>query len=242
MECNAQAISSIDFYKELKQYNLAKVWTCDSIGILDTSREIQTDKIKRAEPLGYIDSNYQRFQIHFSSVKKSKENPYKYLVKGLTKVDTVIHHFSGSILIIQCKLFIESELPKFKQGYIIGDVQLFENKVELGSGSIIGKVTSQFIIDKSGQLQYDATMIIADGFSNNEFECTWKSYTTKQEKKCNWGDYRIPDSNGLDDGAGEFIVNPKYLNNGWQNYGTVEEIWWRKINVKSAKEIEKEVK
>ena len=65
---------------------------------------------------------------------------------------------------------------------------------------------------------YDALDSNADGYFNNQFDGTWTSYKTGVSKMCNWGDYRIPDSKGLDGGAGEFIVNEKYKNNGWQNY------------------------
>ena len=58
---------------------------------------------------------------------------------------------------------------------------------------------------------------------------------------CNWGDYRIPDSEGLDIGAGEFSPNPAFFDKGWKTYsdamhgdGSVryqaeeeeEERWW----------------
>jgi hypothetical protein len=62
---------------------------------------------------------------------------------------------------------------------------------------------------------------VADGFSNNTFVGTWTSYKTGKSKKCNFGDYRIPEcegSNGCDIGAGEFSINPKYRENGWQSY------------------------
>ena len=37
-------------------------------------------------------------------------------------------------------------------------------------------------------------------------------------KRCNWGDYRIPNCGDLDIGAGGFSPADKYLTNGWQNY------------------------
>ena len=37
-------------------------------------------------------------------------------------------------------------------------------------------------------------------------------------KKSNWGGYRIPESENLDIGAGEFSVDDKYVKNGWENY------------------------
>lgn len=50
------------------------------------------------------------------------------------------------------------------------------------------------------------------------FVGSWTSYKTNIAKKCNWGDYRIPDSSDLDIGTGEFSVNEKYVKNDWLSY------------------------
>jgi len=39
-----------------------------------------------------------------------------------------------------------------------------------------------------------------------------------RDKKCNWGDFRIPESGELDHGAGEFTVDEKYVRFGWESY------------------------
>jgi hypothetical protein len=53
---------------------------------------------------------------------------------------------------------------------------------------------------------------------------------------CNWGEFRIPYSDDLDIGVGEFLPNPPYLNYGWENYESVwgdyekelkKEEWWK---------------
>jgi hypothetical protein len=58
----------------------------------------------------------------------------------------------------------------------------------------------------------------ADGFKNNQFEGTWTNYRMTITKKCNWGDFRIPNSEKLDSGTGEFIPTETYLKYGWQSY------------------------
>ncbi len=58
-----------------------------------------------------------------------------------------------------------------------------------------------------------------DGFKNNQFVGTWKSYKNKVVKKCHWGDYRIPDCGDLDIGVGDISINKKYVRNGWQDMG-----------------------
>lgn len=86
-------------------------------------------------------------------------------------------------------------------------------------------------------------MFIADGFQNNQFEGTWTSYKSGETKKCNWGDYRIPDCtwlNGCDTGAGEFGINEKYLKNGWENYKLVLNTFPETTEAKLAHEKENE--
>lgn len=61
-------------------------------------------------------------------------------------------------------------------------------------------------------------MLVADGFTNNNFTGTWTSYKSNLSRKCNWGDYRIPESRLLDIGAGQFSVDQKYRKNGWENF------------------------
>ena len=86
-------------------------------------------------------------------------------------------------------------------------------------------------------------MFVADGFQNNQFQGTWTSYKTAISKKCNWGDYRIPEcnwKNGCDQGAGEFSINEKYSKNGWENYRLAWSYYPDKPEVIEARKKEKE--
>ncbi len=78
-------------------------------------------------------------------------------------------------------------------------------------------------------------MLINDSFSNNGFIGTWTSYKTNTSKKCNWGDYRIPDCGDLDSGTGEFMVSSKYIKNGWLEYMLEHKIPNPAIDVKPIK-------
>lgn len=49
--------------------------------------------------IGFIGSNYQRFQVYFASVTKDKKNPNVYNVKGKSMVKNNICDFSGTITI-----------------------------------------------------------------------------------------------------------------------------------------------
>lgn len=72
---------------------------------------------------------------------------------------------------------------------------------------------------KDGKVVYDdIEKGISDSYYNNSCVGTWRSYRSKSEKKCNWGEYRIPGCGDLDIGAGEFSPNPKYFKYGWELY------------------------
>jgi hypothetical protein len=215
------------FYIKIKHYDLSSVFMPDSI--IDDANE----RHKRPEPLGYIDPNYQRFQIHMTSISKSKSDPYVYHITGKTKVKENICSFKGTITVVAAdydssSLMSDIGFPQYKQGLIIGQVQIEEDKTQVGSGVIKVKISTDVYFDSKDRIHYSALMLIADGFSNNQVEGSWTSYKTGKTKRCNWGDFRIPDSRDLDFGDGEFSVNPKYRQNGWAdyNYGNNEVEWW----------------
>lgn len=209
----AQGSLADSFYHKLKNVDLTNVINPDTLD----------GGYARPEFLGYIGDNYQRFQIHITSFQKSDKNPFEYIVKGKTKVKNNISDFSGTIKIISANYYeivdgVNPEFPEYKLGSILSEVELFEEKSQKGSGVIKGELSTDVYFDEKGNLYYDDLMAIADGYNNNQFTGSWTSYTTGNSKKCNWGDFRIPDSGSLDYGAGEFSVNKKYIHNGWESY------------------------
>lgn len=214
--CYSQDTATSDFFTQVKSYDLSTVLMTDSI--LDDESEEGIEKFKRAEILGFIGDDYQRFYIHFVSVIQNPTNPYEYLVYGKTKVKESICSFQGSLTIKQAQLYRNSEIPGVKQGFANCELIIYEDRKQSSSGFIKGTLITEFVIDSKGLLRYDALNFAADGFSNNQFIGTWTSYTTNSSKKCHWGDYRIPDCGDLDVGAGEFSINDFYLRNGWTNY------------------------
>ena len=212
----AQAIPTSDFFAQIKNYDISTILIADSILIEDS--ENPKDKIKRTEILGFIGDNYQRFQIHFISIVQNPSNSYEYFAYGKTKVKENICSFQGTIKITKSRLYIEGDLPTYKQGFAECEVNLYEDSKQNSTGFFSGRLTTHFIIDNKGVFRYDALSFVADGFCNNQFVGTWTSYKTKSTKKCNWGDYRIPESGNFDIGAGEFFVDDKYVKNGWENY------------------------
>lgn len=209
----AQSPKSVDYFATIKNHDLTKLWRTDSI-----QTEGDGEKMAFPKPLGYIDDNYQRFYIHYVTIKKSKENPYQYQVYGKTKVKDNICSFTGTITVKKARLYKESDDPRYKQGSVICEVIFCEDSAQASSGIITGTLQSDFTIDKKGKLQYDALMIVADGYYNNQCRATWTSYKTRKNKKCNWGDFRMPDSKDLDSGAGDVYINEKYIKNGWTTF------------------------
>lgn len=215
----AQYKIASNFYNQIKRYDLTTVFNPDSI-IDDTN-----EKYKHYDPLGFFDTTFQRFQIHFTSVRKSKTNAYVYEITGKTKANNNICSFKGTFRILVALIDTSSPMNDYgsrdyRQGLIKTQVDIYENRKEPESGIITGVLTTDFYLDTKGLIFYNALMFIADGFSNNQFEGKWKSYRTGKAKKCNWGDFRIPDCGNLDLGTGEFSVNEKYVINGWQNYNS----------------------
>ena len=215
-----QNISTENLIKKIVMYDLVKVFNPDSIS---EGEEVGEQKYIRDEPLGFIDTCYQRFQIHFSKFSKSQTNPYLYQISGKTKVKDNICNFSGKLTVVEVEYDTSSlmkniGLPMYKRGYITSQLTINEDDKQMGSGVIEGSLYTDFYIDNRDKIHYDALLLVADGFRNNQFIGKWTSYKTSKSKKCNWGDYRIPKSGDLDIGTGRFHPNEKYIDNGWKSY------------------------
>jgi hypothetical protein len=234
----AQDTTTTDFFDQINTYDLATILTADSI--LTEDKEDEKEKIKRAEVLGFIGNDYRRFYIRFLSVIQNPTNPREYLVYGKTKVNETIRSFQGTITIKKSRIYKCGDIPTYRQGFATCDLVLYEDKKLSSTGFFKGKLTSNFIIDNKGRFRYDALMFFADGFSNNQFVGSWTSYKTNASRKCNWGDYRIPECGDLDIGVGEFSVDSKYLKNGWTNYKLAWRTYPETSGVKQARVKENE--
>ncbi|MCW4468422.1 hypothetical protein OGH69_05555 [Flavobacterium sp. MFBS3-15] len=211
----ANAAMAQDYLEQMKRYDLSKVINPDSIS--DDSREM----VEHVDPHGFIGDNFQRFQIHFTSFKKSKANPLVYEVKGKTRVKGNVCSFTGAIEITAAGYdgsLQEFMDPDYKGISLISAVTLYEDKSGAGSGVIKGTLVTDAVFNGKDKPEYNALMLMSDGYRNNQFTGEWTSYKTGLSKKCNWGDYRIPESGDLDWGAGEFMVNGKFKGNGWESY------------------------
>jgi hypothetical protein len=213
LSAGAQKPAAADYYKAIAKYDLSRLWRADSLFDQEEKKNFVFP-----EPLGFIGDNFQRFFIHYTSVRKNPQNPYEYIVAGKTRVKNTILPFTGKITVKRATLDRESDDPMYRQGTVYAEVRLFEDSVAAASGSFQGQLVTSCCIDKKGRIAYDAIMMVADGYSNNQCTAVWKSYRTGATKKCNWGDFRIPESGELDHGAGEFTVDEKYVRFGWESY------------------------
>ena len=203
-----------EFYK-LKVSNLL-----DKYSAYDFSQLIQP----KTEFLGFIGSDYRRIIMKFNSVRK-EPNSQTYSVTGTSLVLNNKCDFNGTITIRQVRefeLFHYGVDEMYKdsgiksQGLIIGNYSLKENKDQPHSGEFIGIMSLLWYIDKTGKLCYDKIDNYSDSYRNNQYVGIWKDYSTKTEKTCNWGEFRIPFSGDLDIGTGEFSPNEKYYDKGWR--------------------------
>lgn len=216
---------STDYYAALKGKNLSALWLA--------TRRVHPDKEMQAattepnapfpDPIGFIGPTYQRFYLHYTSIRPDAANPYVYRVAGKTRVKNNVCAFAGTITVVKARLYKEAnnEYPQFREGELTCQVALAEDRQQPGSGTIRGTLTTYFYVDKQGQPQYNLLEMFADNFSNNECVGTWTSYTSGQPKTCNWGDFFIPKADALRYTDTEFQIEPKYRANGWQTYQTV---------------------
>lgn len=169
----------------------------------------------RGPTLGYKGESYSRFDIHFSNVTKASGRRYN--VKGLIRCEGVISQFSGFITLASVEeLTGDTEYSFLRPPYHVGVVTAhYEFEVPDLKAKMSGKSTYN-VLEINDSIYYDALFCVADGFCNNQYEGIWLDLTSQKSVKCNWGDCRIPDSDNLDVGVGEFCVDKKYINNGWQ--------------------------
>lgn len=201
-----------NFLAKIKRSDVSNIWTYDDYVDHDGNT------VHRGQPLGLIGSDYQRFYIHFLSVIRDAKDPLRYYTYGKTRVKENVCNFQGVINIDSASSYPESDAPDIVEGYIKGNYHFFEDPDQPGSGVLDGTFVSYVYFRSDGTVVYDDLSLAADGYSNDEFTGTWTAYKSKASKICNWGDFRIPESEGLDEGSGLFMPNPKYDDMGWANY------------------------
>lgn len=200
-----------DYINEYARYDFSVVWR-DS---------------NNTEYLGFIGDNYQRIRIKILSIAEDKKKPQTYIVKGKSAINNEMKSFQGTFIIKHIKRLTKMHWgvdDEYKnkgiraQGVLIGEYKLYQERKLKNSGYFEGTLSALWYINKAGQIKFDDIEIQSDPYRNNQFVGSWISYHGTKKMKCNWGDYRIPDSGDLDIGAGEFSPNGKYKRNGWESF------------------------
>ena len=174
---------------------------------------------------GILGDDFQRIKIKLISISKNLNNQNEYFVYGKSSVKENVCEFVGKITILKIQeskrehFGVDDEFKNLgikTQGLLTAKYEFFENKLQSHSGYFTGNLETKWSLGKDDKIQYDNINIHSDGYFNNAFVGTWKMYNSKLEKKCHWGDYRIPSVDcSFDIGVGEFNVAEKYLKKGW---------------------------
>jgi len=178
--------------------------------------------------LGYIGDNFRRIHISFKSISRDPKNQDRYLVYGESVVGKNKNEFNGYITVTSVREYkkmhygVDDELITTgiqHEGLLIGHYKFQEQQSQSHSGIFEGIVTAYWYIDKAGKLRYDdIEAAYSDNYTNNQYVGTWTEHHTEKQEIANWGEHRIPFSGGLDIGAAEFGLNPKYKEQGWEKY------------------------
>ena len=197
---------------DYSQYDFSNIWT-------------ETDN---QHTVGIIGEDHQRIRIKILSIKKNADSPKEYKVSGKSNVKGTICSFQGTITLKEIRRFeqlhygVDDEYADKEiqtQGILITNYEFKENPDEYHSGVFSGELYSKWFLNAQNKIVYDDIETIADGYTNNAFIGTWKSYTSGKEKICNWADFRVPKSNpNFDNGAAEFSPSEKYYDKGWKSY------------------------
>jgi hypothetical protein len=105
--------------------------------------DFSTLLIPRCNFLGFLDTNYQRIKIYFTSVDKRIDNPSIYEVKGISIVNDNKCNFVGTLKINQIRKFNNKEYStdhRLKddginaEGILIGEYLFTEDSTQIHSG------------------------------------------------------------------------------------------------------------
>lgn len=216
---NSQEISQLFIEKSIRDGNTYRQFSVpyptDSFEQTDFSHLwVKTDP---RHVLGFIGSKYRRIRVAIQSVIRHPGDQQRYRVYGKTMVGTNKCDFQGEINVTSIRKIQNSEMPDKKCGALLFDYIFYEDPKQNHVGWFNGKGITYWYENEQGEIMYD-DLLLVDGFTNNEFVGIWTAYGKVKGKSCNWGDYRIPFSGDLDQGAGEFFPSDQYLSNGWDSY------------------------
>lgn len=220
LELMTQAAMGYDFVKKIPE-DFRREDVRGKYSKFDFSKNL----IPQKKFLGFIGEDFQRMRITFTSIKQDPRNPDLYEVIGKSDVKKNICDFTGTITvkkIIEAKkltLEVDAEKATHKnEGMLIATYEFKEDPKQKHAGFFSGVMHHRWVLTPQDKMVPNYLTEYWDGHCNNLFEGTWEAFDKKVKKIANWGEMRIPQAQekGLDIGAGEFGVNPKYKANGWE--------------------------
>lgn len=202
--------------QDLKNVDLSDIWLNTSMNDLSAGY----DAYMLAEPIGFIGSKKERLYIHISQVQKNPNNPQQYLVTGKTRVQDVVCPFTGQLTLTKAEvIYVTQDESMLNDQLLRLEIQISfqEEKSHPHTGTFTGQMQT-YIYRNRQNIWVAGSFSAGDRFCLHQSKTIWKSYDEKLEEICHWGIYRIPDCGDLDQGKNKFMVNEKYLKNGWQIY------------------------
>ena len=209
-------------FDELRRHDLSMLWT-GPLPLIDREDTTSLAWIERPDALGYIGDVFKRLRIRIRSIARSGADSLCYLLDGATRVGDNVCSFEGELHLDSLVRSPASDAPDewggIRSGWSLrGHYVLREHPDQPGAGIFEGIHTLDIATDAAGNIYYDTLMLVGDGYRNNQWQGTWRSYRGGGAKACCWGDFRIPLGEGLDIGTGEFSPADAYLDNGWRSY------------------------
>ena len=198
------------------------LWT-GPLPLIDREDTTSLQWVERPEALGYIGEDFKRLRIRIRAISRSGSDPLCYRLEGATRTGENVCGFEGELHVDSLTHHPVSDAPDewggIRSGWTLwGHYVLREEADRPGSGVFEGVHRLDIAVDTAGRIYYDTLWLVADGYRNNQWQGTWRSYRTRAVKRCAWGDFRIPQSERLDIGCGEFAPADEYLDNGWRSW------------------------
>ena len=191
---------------------------------------------------GVLGEKYARIEM-FINPEVERTDSLTFKVKGKSKVKKNVCDFTGEIHIEHIyNIWERADDPGSPDYYVMVCNYLFkEDETQYGTGFFKGTYGVYCHIDKANKkVCFDIDLGGGDGYNNRNYVGTWQSYKTKAEKKCIWGDYRLPYTFDFDIGDGEMRVNPKYNSPEWEqwqseSFNPDEKVRWWENSQKGGK-------
>jgi len=235
--------SQIDYSKQWA--NSGWEYSSDDDSIIDVSSKIFNNNdltylLKSAYPghnqgkeipiYGLLGEDFEKIEFIFTEIKKNDKDVSQYIVKGKTKLKSIVNDFKGEITFENATAYIQKNTEEPTTVVLIGSYKLIENTTKNNSGTYIGKI--KIILSTkniyANDILFDTNFPYEEGAVRG-FVGVRKNNKNGITQSCIWGFKRFPHkyAKGFDIGDGEEVINIKYAK-PWFNYS--EQKWNSIIN------------